>query len=285
MYLLLFTFGLAVGSFLNVVSLRYDPDRFLFGRHVIGGRSYCPSCRKSLSWFELVPLVSFIVQRGRCRGCKEPISFQYPLVEFLTGVVFVAVPWKLFSFGLQLHASFPLLATVWVAVFCALILVSLIDLRLRLIPDELNIFILFAGVAAAVLTAQGFGLTTGSFVGPYALLFGGRSSIIFNRLLALVVTAFFFIALILVTRGRGMGVGDAKLAAALSLAFGWPDIVIVTALAFLVGAIVGGVDIMRSKRTLKSFLPFGPFLGLACAIVFFWGERIIEWYFWLIPIA
>jgi prepilin signal peptidase PulO-like enzyme (type II secretory pathway) len=82
-----------------------------------------------------------------------------------------------------------------------------------------------------------------------------------------------------------MGMGDAKLAAALSLLFGWPDIAIVTALAFLMGAIAGAAGMLRGRRTLKSFLPFGPFLALACAAVFFWGERIVEWYFWLIPLA
>src|SRR3989344_5512160 len=93
-YLFLFLFGLCVGSFLNVVAIRYGTER-----SIITARSACPHCGKTLSWFELVPLLSFILQKGRCRNCKTKISFQYPLIEFLTAVVFVIIFWKADFFG------------------------------------------------------------------------------------------------------------------------------------------------------------------------------------------
>ncbi len=96
-WLILFVFGLAIGSFLNVVALRYDGERSLFDAGPVSGRSYCPHCGRTLRWFELVPLVSFIMQGAKCRRCHAPISFQYPLVELISGLVFVFVPWHIMS--------------------------------------------------------------------------------------------------------------------------------------------------------------------------------------------
>ena len=92
MGIILFFFGAAVGSFINVLATRYDPAAFLFSRRVIGGRSHCPGCGKTLRWFELIPLFSFLVQGGRCRRCKKRLSIQYLIVELLSGLIFVLVP-------------------------------------------------------------------------------------------------------------------------------------------------------------------------------------------------
>lgn len=97
-FFVLFVFGLVIGSFLNVVSLRYDGGRFIFDPRVIGGRSHCPHCKKTLRWFELVPLASFLAQGGRCRSCKAKLSIQYPIVELLYGATFVLVPWRAAAF-------------------------------------------------------------------------------------------------------------------------------------------------------------------------------------------
>jgi prepilin signal peptidase PulO-like enzyme (type II secretory pathway) len=92
MYLIwLGVLGLAIGSFLNVIALRYNPDKFIFNRRTLGGRSACPKCANKLNWFELVPLLSFVFLRGRCRNCKNPISFQYPLVEIFSALIFLFV--------------------------------------------------------------------------------------------------------------------------------------------------------------------------------------------------
>jgi len=97
-YLFLFIFGLAIGSFLNVVSLRFQPGQRLLDLRIINGRSHCPHCQKTLRWYELIPLLSFIVQFGKCRHCKKKLSLQYPLVEFLSGLIFVSVPLLLTNF-------------------------------------------------------------------------------------------------------------------------------------------------------------------------------------------
>src|SRR5581483_8885445 len=91
----LFVFGLAIGSFLNVVALRYDGNRFVLDPKAIGGRSHCPHCKKTLQWYELIPLASFAIQRGKCRGCGVRIGFRYPFVEFLSGLIFALVPLRL----------------------------------------------------------------------------------------------------------------------------------------------------------------------------------------------
>ena len=86
--IVLFAFGIAIGSFLNVISIRYNPDKFLFSLKNLRGRSHCPHCKKTLRWYELAPLFSFLIQGGRCRGCATKISWQYSIVEFLTGLAF-----------------------------------------------------------------------------------------------------------------------------------------------------------------------------------------------------
>ena len=145
MLVILFAFGLALGSFLNVVAMRYDGKHFLFSAKLIGGRSQCEQCKKTLRWFELVPLFSFVLQGGRCRRCKARLSIQYPIVELLSGIIFVSVPFA-FGIGAITGAPLVLLAALWIAVFEALLVMTLIDIRLGVIPDEINIFLGAIGV-------------------------------------------------------------------------------------------------------------------------------------------
>ena len=149
---MLFIFGLVIGSFLNVVSLRYDGEHFIFDPRVIGGRSHCPHCKKTLRWFELVPLLSFLSQGGRCRRCKARLSIQYPIVELLYGATFVLVPWRAAAFMVHGPASSrtAFLPALWILVFSSLFLIALIDLRTGIIPDELNVTL---GILAICLTA------------------------------------------------------------------------------------------------------------------------------------
>ena len=276
MQIWLFVLGLAIGSFINVLSLRYDPDKFLLNTKVMGGRSFCPHCRNKLNWFELVPLLSFIWLRGRCRTCKTKLSFQYPIVELASGLIFVLVP-----LITPPTTHYSLLATFYVAVFATLLLISLIDIRLKLIPDEANIFIALLGIPIIFLIKTNFSLTDGSFLGSYAGIFGFRESIWLNHGLALLFGAVFFLILILITRGRGMGMGDLKLAAALGLVFGWPDIILITALSFILGSIFSLPSLITRKKGMKSFLPFGPFLALASLVVYFFGYDLMRLYFQL----
>lgn len=282
MSILLFIFGTTFGSFLQVVAARYDPDKFIFSPSVIGGRSACPYCKKELRWFELVPLISFLIQRGRCRRCRAKISLQYFIVEMLSGLIFVLVPAKIsqwFFLGAYSPLAVPL-SIIWVAVFLTLLVITLIDIRLHLIPDEANVFLAVLAVLMIFLfTPYANVFFGGSFVGTYALLFGAVKNIWLSHFLALGFGAAFFGVLVVATRGRGMGVGDVKLAAALGFLFGWPDILFITMLAFVTGAMVGIAAIGGRKKTMKSYLPFGPFLAMGATLIFFYGADILTWYF------
>jgi leader peptidase (prepilin peptidase) / N-methyltransferase len=279
---LLFVLGAAFGSFLNVIAVRYDPDKFVLARHAWGGRSRCTGCGKTLRWFELVPFLSFALQRGRCRHCGVRLSFQYPFTELVAGLITAFVPGRV-TFDLFLPGMPPenllALKVLFTLAFLVLFLIALIDWRLQIIPDELTAFVAILGIAAAYFSAPGFSSGSASFLGPYALLFGFRESLVLSRVLAAVGGGSFLGLLFLITRGRGIGFGDVKLAPALGLLFGWPDIVGIILAAFVTGSLYGLWAIARRGRSLKSFLAFGPFLGLGSLIVFFWGDSVIGWYF------
>jgi len=277
----LFVFGAAIGSFLNVVILRYDPRKLLLGKSLLG-RSRCPRCGKILRWFELVPLVSFAVQLGRCRTCGVRLSIQYPLVEILSGLIFVLVPIHLKTFYFLLSTfHFTALSALWVLVFLALLVIFFIDLRLSIIPDETNLFLGLLGILIVFAGQSYFGPSQGSFLGGYSLIFGLRTGvgIWFNHILAALGAGALFAFIIFVTRGRGMGMGDLKLAIPLGLVFGWPDIIIVLGLSFIIGSIFGVGAIALRRKNLKSSVPFGPFLVAASALVFFFGQDMVGLYF------
>jgi len=267
---ILFVFGVVIGSFLNVVTMRYDGAHFLFDAKMIGGRSHCPHCKKTLRWFELVPIVSFLVQGGRCRRCKAKLSVQYPIVELLSGLIFVFVPYLPLTLGAGVGVSafgtpLVLVAALWVAAFEALLVMAVIDIRMGIIPDEVNIFLAAFGVLLTVAL-------------------GVQAGTILSAVIGAAVAGVFFAALIAVTRGKGMGMGDLKLAIPLGLLFGWPGIVLVLIAAFVIGAVFGVAVIVAGKNTMKGTVPFGPFLALGAATAFFWGPQIMSWYLSLLGI-
>lgn len=272
----LFVFGLAVGSFVNVVALRYDGDHFSFSPKVIGGRSHCPHCKRTLRWFELVPLASFLAQGGRCRRCRARIGWQYPFAELLSGLIFVFVPAAL--------VGAPVVAALWVVAFELLLLVAYIDIRLQIVPDELTAMLGAVAIFAAIFSAGAFGAANHSFLAAAAAPFGLQGYLWVNRLAAALIGSGFFALLILVTRGKGMGWGDVKLAAPLGFLFGWPDIIFLLAAAFIAGALASSFLLLRKEKTMKSALPFAPFLAFAAAFVFFFGAAVLGWYFHIIGV-
>jgi len=261
---ILFLFGIAIGSFLNVVILRYDGDHFLFDTKMLGGRSHCMHCHATLRWFELIPIVSFIIQGGQCRRCKARLNVQYPIIELLSGLIFAFVP-VMIAAGAAPDAPIALASALWIAAFEALLVMAMIDIRLGIIPDEINIFLSVVGVLLMVV-------------------FGWNEGTVLGRLIGGAVAGAFFAALIAITRGKGMGMGDLKLAIPLGLLFGWPDILFALMFAFIIGAIVGVFAVARGKNTMKGTLPFGPFLALGAATMFFLGAPILSWYFSLLGI-
>ncbi len=277
-YIFLFTFGLIIGSFLNVVILRYDPDRPILGKQ-LGGRSHCMSCGKLLHWYELFPVFSWIVQFGRCRGCKKWISFQYPIVELSSALIFASVPYML---GFNWFAPF------WIIALLALLVASVIDLRHYLIPDETVIAIALSGIVVTFLEYFKYidrvSLVPGSFVKGYAYMVSFTDNILLAHLSSALILGGFFAAIIIFTRGKGMGWGDAKLAAALGLLLGWPDSALAIALSFIIGMFFGIALMVFHLKKFKDMIPFGPFIALGAVIIIFWGYPLVESYFHLINV-
>ncbi|OGM91910.1 hypothetical protein A2755_00925 [Candidatus Wolfebacteria bacterium RIFCSPHIGHO2_01_FULL_48_22] len=317
MTVLLILLGLAVGSFLNVLILRYDPDKDGHserseesngGKKILrfylrmttptflktaGGRSRCLHCGHQLRWYELIPVVSWIIQLGKCRNCKKYISLQYPVVELASAALFVFVPWAVEWLLFQTGEWIPAFAGMtgdmwmlygfsafWILVFLMLMAAFFIDVRHYVIPNYLNLSIFIAGIVWTVVRM-------GSFLGSYADLFsfGGSASevgLVLNHILGMVLGAGFFLVVIFITRGKGMGLGDAKLMAGLGLLFGYPDILIVMVLSFVLGTLYALPLLAMGKKGMKSMLPFGPFIVLASFLVFFFGTRILQGYFGII---
>ncbi|MEK7169629.1 MAG: prepilin peptidase [Patescibacteria group bacterium] len=295
-FIALFIFGLAIGSFLNVLVLRYNPEGNLWNTKKLSGRSRCPHCNHELKASELVPLWSFFVQKGRCRECDHKLSFQYPVVEFLSGAIFAGLPWFLNGFynvSLQSFANFNLewwyygLLLTWIAVFLAWLVIAAIDLREYVVPNELNALLVFLGIlAGGLIIVYGDKLFPfrDSFLEQYRLIFSPFQNFIFNRLLGMAAGGLFFGFLAFASRGRGMGMGDVKLAIASGLILGWPDIALAIMLSFLFGGIMGGALLIFGKKEMKDKLPFAPFFVLAAFTTVFFGRGIIGWYFSLFGI-
>lgn len=247
----IFTFGVIIGSFLNVVALRYGSGRG------VNGRSFCFSCGKNLTAFELIPLLSFIFQKGKCRGCESKISIQYPLVEALTGFVF------LITYIHQLTIGASVLSFLYtVIVFSILIVISVYDIKHKIIPDGLVFTFILLGIGKM------FVLT------PLTTLFS--VPVIFNTLAPLLLFLPFFFLWAL-SRGTWMGFGDAKLAigigAFLGLSAGLSAIII----GFWSGALWSLLMLAIQKRhihkkgrelSFSSEIPFAPFLIFGVFIAF-----------------
>ncbi|KKS82675.1 MAG: Type 4 prepilin-like protein leader peptide-processing enzyme [Candidatus Wolfebacteria bacterium GW2011_GWC1_43_10] len=289
-YLILFAVGLAFGSFLNVLTLRYHPGKKLFASDNIGGRSACLHCRKVLSWYELVPLVSFFVQGGKCRHCQKKLSFQYPLVELAGGLIFLFVPLFLQKFffyfnpvwGEVIFLSFSL---VWILVFLSLLLAFIIDLKHYVIPNTIGLILFFLGIIWILLGVFGGTFASsfnGSFLKNFHILFPAVGNIWLAHLVGAAAGGIFFFLIVLASRGRAMGMGDVKLITALGLLFGWPDIVLIIFLSFILGAVVSLILMALGRKKISDLVPFGPFIVLAAGLVFFFGARLLSLYFGII---
>jgi len=230
------------------------------------GRSRCPHCQKELSWKDLVPLFSFLILRSRCRYCRQKISLQYPLVELATGILFVFI--AIFNFQL---ATCNFLNTCFLFfVSCFLIIIFVYDLKHYIIPDKV--------IYPAIFISGIWYLASGIFFNFYT-----RYEIL-NAAYSAIGTAAFFFFIVLFSRGRWMGAGDIKLAFLMGLILGFPNILAALFLAFSLGAIMGIGLIVFEKKTLKSEVPFGPFLVTGTFIALFWGEKIINLYLNLIKV-
>ncbi|MDD5569361.1 MAG: prepilin peptidase [Candidatus Pacebacteria bacterium] len=254
-----FIFGLIIGSFLNCVIWRiYKNQSFM------SGRSYCPNCKHALAWYDLVPVLSYVLLMGKCRYCKKKISLQYPLVELATALIFVAI----YNFlGVNILQGFDFnfyyVLFLW-AITAILIVAFVFDLKHYIIPDSVT----FSGIIISVIWivfafSQNF-YTTKDLIDFFAAGLGA---------------AIFFFLIWFFSKGKAIGFGDVKLAFLLGLVLGLPNIFVALFVSFLLGAIIGLILIALKKKKMKSAIPFGPFLIISTFIAFFYGQEIINWYF------
>lgn len=239
--------GLVIGSFLNVV-IRRVPE----GRSLVYPGSACPACGAPIPWYDNIPLLSFVALRGRCRACGVSISWRYPLVEALTGALFVAA---VLAFGNTLEA------VVAAALLAALLAITMIDLERQIIPDVISLPGILAGFLANLAT--------------------GRVSWL-DSLLGIAVGGGVFLAIAVVgswfAGQDAMGGGDIKLAAMLGAFLGWKVLLFSLFISAVGGGILAATLVSSGLRRRKDPLPFGPFLAAGGAVGLFWGERMVRWY-------
>ena len=243
-----FILGSAVGSFLNVVI-----DRTTRGES-IRGRSYCDHCHATLKTVDLVPIFSFVGLGGRCRVCKKPVSWQYPIVEAIAGILFVISFLTLSAAGNLTIAS--LLFNFFL--ISVLIIVAAVDIKFSLIPTS---FVYLASLITLL----------------YNFIFLSQDAFVQNAGTAF-LAALVFGLIVLVTRGKGMGTGDITLAFLMGLVLGFSQTVLAVFLAFFSGALVSVFLIILGKKHFGQTIPFAPFLVLGFLLGLFWGRQILQWY-------
>ena len=235
-----FLVGIVIGSFLNVCICRIPRQE-----SVAGARSHCESCGRTLCWYELIPIFSWLFLRGRCRTCKAPVSVQHPLIEALNGILYILI------FAVN---GWNLLSVLYALMTSALIVLSVIDFRTYEIPQRINGFLLILGMWATWLDWEHAG---GHLAGLFA------------------VSGFLWL-LYVVSKGKAIGGGDIKLMGACGLLLGWQGVI----LAFFIGCIIGSVcHLLRMKlRGEGRMLAMGPYLSAGIFLAALWGQQWISWY-------
>jgi prepilin signal peptidase PulO-like enzyme (type II secretory pathway) len=245
--IILFIFGSVIGSFLNVVAIRT-----VNGEELVRKRSYCRGCKKTLAWYELVPVLSWIFLSGRCRRCQVGISPQYPVIEMITGTC-----------AAILLAPTPTPAGVLLFICaCLLLVLALIDQRTMLLPDKFIILLLAASLG--YLTTQ-------------------EPLIWRSALIATLVGTGFMVLIWLITRGQGIGLGDVKLMVPISIILGSQGVITALFISFLAGGIYGLYLLITKQATPKTAVAFGPFLAgaaLVCLVLPEISQQFITFLGW-----
>ncbi|MDD5147252.1 MAG: prepilin peptidase [Candidatus Daviesbacteria bacterium] len=292
-----FLIGIVLGSLVKALA-----DRSLSNKS-FWGRSYCLRCRHTLAVYDLFPVLSYVLLRGKCRYCKDRISIEYLVVEVVMGMLIGFLFWQEFSslqssaFSLQLISNFKFLIFIFDLLFKTFFIVILAilfitDIKRMLIPDRIiKPAILIGTISLLVITAYKVGYLYYYLAQtPIGRQLLPPSSGYFQRHALMVVQPFllsllmglliggFFWGLIIITRGKGMGGGDVKLGAFIGVMLGFPQALLALVLAFFTGAIFGVALIIAGKKHFGQTIPFGPFLVLGSLITIFWGNQIIGWY-------
>lgn len=234
--------GLATGSFLNVLIIRTHRETSPWR-----GRSACSHCGHDLAWYELIPLLSFTWLRGRCRHCRQALSWQYPIVEAGTALLFGLVAYE---FGISWW-------TIWGwVVVSTMVAIAVYDARWSLLPDGFTLSLAISGAGFAVVSGL-----------PWTTV-----------ILGAIAGAGFFGLQYLLSRGRWIGSGDILLGGALGLLLGWRMLGLALLLAYFFGALVASILLLSHRRTAKGTLAFGPFLVFGGFVAWLWGPALVDWY-------
>lgn len=243
----IFLLGTIIGSFLNVCIHRIPKKE-----SIVFPGSYCPSCSTPLKWYDLIPVLSFLFLKGKCRCCGERISPKYPTVELINGIIFVMLFSKIgFNLDFIFHTF----------LFSLFIIISFIDLDYQIIPNTMVLFILLVSIVYKILNF---------------LLYNVPSNLV-NSLMGLGISGLIFFIIFVVSKG-GMGGGDVKLIGVLGFILGIPKIFINIFLSFLAGGIISVLLLAFKIKGRKDPIPFGPFIILGFIITLFWGDKIVNWY-------
>lgn len=287
-----FIIGTILGSFCQAAAER------ILRKETVGGRSYCPSCKKQLKWYDLFPVLSFIFLSGHCRYCKKRIPSSDLAVEISLGAIgAVALLSLLESWTLLVPFTWPavllLLKIVFIFfVISVLTIIFLTDIKSYLIPDK----VIFPAVIITLIYLIGFNLLTSYqfykeildnplnkyFLPPYSAYFTDQLIRLWSSFGLSLFSAFgaslFFLFLVIITKGKGMGLGDVKYVFFLGLVLGFPNIIVGIFSAFLIGALYSLVLIFLKKKSFGQIIPFGPFLSIGAFIALFFGDKLIKWY-------
>ncbi len=251
-YGIILIYGVLIGSFLNVCIYRI-PE----GSSIVVGRSHCMNCNTPLKWYDMVPVISYLILRGRCRKCKAKISIQYPVIEALNGVFYVLI---FYIYGWDSIEDI-ILSMASCFVISALIVLSVIDFRTNTIPVGINIFILFVGIITVML--QYFWFHCGL-------------DVVIEHVIGFFAISIFLVIIFFATGGRGIGGGDIRLMAAAGLVLGWKNII----LAFFLGCVLASIihPIRMKIGHVTKVLAFGPYLSAGIVTALLYGGQIIDMY-------
>ena len=264
--IIFFTLGLIIGSFLNVVIYRINTQKSFLGS--FGGRSACMSCQNRLSWYELIPLFSFLSLKGRCLNCKTKISIQYPLVELATGLIFSFLFLKLQDIFYSNIFLFAITYAYYATAFSLLVVIAVYDLKHKIILDILS-FIFGALAFAGLFFFNSSALPAHAWQAGFYIHTPSILEFLSGVFIALPFALFWFIS-----GGRWMGLGDAKLALGIGWLLGFASALSGLVAAFWSGAIIGVTLVILSKNSkirrmgMKSEIPFAPFLVFGALLAF-----------------
>lgn len=254
----LFLTGLCVGSFLNVCIYRIPLEQ-----SIIDPPSGCPGCRKKLQPIDLIPVLSYLILKGKCRYCKEPISIRYPVVELITGTIWLII---YSTYGLSVETA------ALLYLYSVLIAVAFIDLKHMIIPDGLVLTGLAGGAVIFLYHA---------FVKPFALY---ESTLWYTPVIGMfsssgILFIIAFIGLLIYGNDGAMGMGDVKLFLPIGLFLGWKLALLALFLSIMLGGITSIILLILRIKDRKSAIPFGPFIIIATFIAGLYGNQILSWYF------